>query len=288
MSAQPTLYSDIVLPRAKPALKWAGGKSQLLPVLLRAMPAGFSRYVEPFLGGGALLFHLARPGSVASDSNKELIRFYEVVRDSPGELLEAVAALPITKEHYYRIRRCDPQSLSAIERAARFVYLNKTCYNGLHRVNRKGQFNTPFGGRSDVRVVDPLNLPKASNVLKHVKMCCADYEETLSQVARGDFVYLDPPYVPLGGYSDFKRYTSSFFDDREHVRLAQQVRRIAELGALVLVSNSATERVKALYRGFHMAEVEATRQINCKPTGRGRVTELLIANYPLACGNVIS
>jgi DNA adenine methylase len=281
MSAQPTLYEHQHAQPAKPVLKWAGGKTQLLPVLLKVIPLKYGRYVEPFLGGGALLLRLAPSGALAADSNRELVGFYEVVRDAPQELVAAVSRIPVAKEEYYRIRGRDPVSMSPIDRAARFLYLNKTCYNGLYRVNRRGVFNTPFGGRVDVRIVDRGNLLRASRVLENVELRCADYREALVGAMPGDFVYLDPPYVPLGGYSDFKRYTPEFFDHEAHVRLAAEVRRLDQRGVWVLLSNSATETVRSLYNGFHMAQVKASRQINCKPTGRGRIAELLIANYSL-------
>ena len=144
MPVQKTLFDDFQLSKIKPLLKWAGGKSKLLPVLRGLIPPNFSRYVEPFLGGGALFFDLALPHSLISDSNPELIHFYTVVRDSPDELLQALKKMPITKGDFYIIRAMSPQSLSPVQRAARLLYLNKTCFNGLYRVNKKGQFNTPY------------------------------------------------------------------------------------------------------------------------------------------------
>ncbi len=164
---QELLFPKSGLGPVKTLLKWAGGKTQLLPDLRKAMPPKFSRYVEPFLGGGALFFDLAHPGSLVADSNQELIHFYAIVRDFPDALFEAANAIPITKENFYRVRSQSPDSLSPIQRAARFIYLNKTCYNGLHRVNRKGQFNTPFGGKTTVTILDQGNVLKASELLKH-------------------------------------------------------------------------------------------------------------------------
>jgi len=266
---------------AKPVLKWAGGKTQLLPILLRALPRAYERYLEPFMGGGALLFRLAIPGAIAGDSNQDLMQFYSVLREDPDELAKAAGSIPVTKTDFYRVRSADPSSLGRVERAARFLYLNKTCYNGLYRVNRRGHFNTPFGGRTNVRVVDRAALRRASGVLKETELLAADYREVLRGAQPGDLVYLDPPYVALGGYSDFKRYTRELFDHRMHVDLASEVRGASDRGVRVLLSNSGTETVRSLYHGFHIAEVDATRQINCKPSGRGRITELLIANYPL-------
>ena len=163
---QTALFADAVIGPKRPLLKWAGGKSQLMAVLHRAMPREFSRYAELFFGGGALFWSLGLPGSLVADSNPELMNFYEVVRDAPKELLAAVRGLPITKDDYYRIRRLRPGKLTGLDRAARFVYLNKTCYNGLYRVNRDGQFNTPFGGRTDVAVLDEQDVQAASSLLR--------------------------------------------------------------------------------------------------------------------------
>lgn len=278
---QASLYSDALLQPAKPVLKWAGGKTQLLPTLMQVMPAAFGDYFEPFLGGGALFFRLALPGATAADSNHELVQFYEIVRDDPAELLNIVAQWPISGEYYYHLRSLEPESLDPLTRAARFVYLNKTCYNGLHRVNKQGRFNTPFGGKTDVKILDEANLYRASAVLRRTGVRCADYHEVLAVARPGDFVYLDPPYMPLGGYSDFRRYTRHFFGEEDHAELARTFRALAERGVKALLSNSATERIGQLYDGFPIREVKASRQVNCKPEGRGQITELLIANYPL-------
>jgi DNA adenine methylase len=266
---------------AKPILKWAGGKTQLLKVLVASLPKSFNRYIEPFLGGGALLFRLALAGALASDSNQELIQFYGIVRDRADELLAAVTKLPVAREVYYTLRSADPESMDPISRAARFLYLNKTCYNGLHRVNRKGQFNTPFGGRTHVRVVDPDNIRRAAKVLAQTELLCADYRDILHNAEPGDFVYLDPPYLPLGGYSDFKRYTPQFFGHEDHIQLAADFRDLAARRVQALLSNSANPAIEELYSDFPMIRVRASRQINCRANGRGQITELLIANYDL-------
>jgi len=281
MPRQASLYPDTHIRSGRPVLKWAGGKTQLLPALMQAMPRAFGRYFEPFLGGGALLFRLALPGAVASDSNEELMQFYEVVRDEPEALLTTVAQWPISRDDYYYLRAVQPEDLDRVSRAARFVYLNKTCYNGLHRVNRKGQFNTPFGGKTNVRILDEANLHRASEILRRTDLRWAGYQEVLAETRPGDFVYLDPPYMPLGGYSDFRRYTRHFFGEEDHAELAREFRCLAERGVKALLSNSANERIEELYEGFAIRKVKASRQVNCKPEGRGRITELLIGNYPL-------
>ncbi len=239
------------------------------------------------MGGGALLFHLALPGSLAADSNPELVQFYEVVRDEPDQLVEAVRQMKVTKAEYYRLRALRPETLGRVECAARFLYLNKTCYNGLYRVNRNGQFNTPFGGRTNVSLVAPGNLHKASAILRCVDLVCADYVDVLRSAREGDFVYLDPPYLPLGGYSDFRRYTPRFFGKADHVALAREFRGLSERGVKALLSNAAHRTIENLYEGYSIVRVKATRQINCRADGRGQIEELLIANYPLEPVNVV-
>ncbi len=272
----------------RPLLKWAGGKTQLLDVLREAMPTDFSRFAEVFFGGGALFWSLGLPGSLIADSNPELINFYGVVRDTPCDLLDAVGRLPITKDDYYHIRGVDPKALPSVARAARFVYLNKTCFNGLHRVNRQGQFNTPFCGRTDVRVLDREDVLTASALLRTCTIICADFTESLAQLHEGDFVYLDPPYLPVGGYSDFRRYTKDFFGEEHHVRLAAEFSKLRKRGVNALLSNSATDRIRSLYSAHHCVTVMASRHINCNGEGRGKIPELLVANYPLELADAVS
>lgn len=250
-------------------------------MLRRAMPRSFNRYAEAFLGGGALLLDCAFEGGLAGDSNAELVHFYEAARKWPNELINAASRMPITESDFYRVRALDPEQLEAVERAARFLYLNKTCYNGLHRVNRKGQFNTPFGGLVRVNMVDAANLMKAADMLRRTDLRCADYRDILNELEAGDFVYLDPPYYPIGGFSDFKRYTRDFFGEDEHAELAEEFEKLSRRGVLALMSNSAAARIEELYVGYPKWRVKASRQINCRPDGRGPITELIIANYPL-------
>lgn len=288
MNAQPDLFEDVMTTPKRPLLKWAGGKTQLLRILQRALPTEFSRYAEIFFGGGALFWSLGLPRSFVADSNPELINFYQVVRDAPSDLLSAVRELPITKMDYYRIRALDLSELTIITRAARFVYLNKTCYNGLHRVNRKGQFNTPFGGRDSMKVLDEKDLQTASALLQQCTIACADFTESLTSLREGDFVYLDPPYMPVGGYSDFRRYTKNVFSEEHHIRLAIEFSKLRDRGIKALLSNSATDRIIRLYKRHQCTTVMASRHINCNRDGRGKIPELLVANYPLELDNVVS
>ena len=235
-----------------------------------------------------MFWSLGLPGSFIADSNPELINFYQAVRDAPADLLSTVGELPITKGDYYRIRSLDPTNLPAVARAARFAYLNKTCFNGLYRVNRKGQFNTPFGGRTNTKVLDEEDVQTASAILRQCTIVCADFTESLAELREGDFVYLDPPYLPIGGYSDFRRYTRDFFNEEHHIRLATEFSRLRDRGIKALLSNSATDRITCLYKRHHCVTVMASRQINCNGNGRGKIAELLVANYPLELDDVVS
>ena len=288
MNASSQLFSNVEAPLKRPLLKWAGGKTQLLRTILAAIPHDFSRYAELFFGGGALFWALARPGSLIADSNQELIEFYEVVRDNPEDLLAAVAKLAISREDYYRIRSHRPQGLSKLQRAGRLVYLNKTCFNGLYRVNRNGQFNTPFGGKTNVKLLDENDVLAASRLLKRTTILCADFGQSLSYLKEGDFVYLDPPYLPLGGHSDFRRYTREFFNQEHHVRLAIEFTKLRQRGIKALLSNSDTYRIRCLYKQHFCVRVMASRHINCNGKRRGKIPELLIANYPLEPTDVLS
>ena len=284
--------NQLLLPNAmdgpsRPLVKWAGGKSQLRDIIHRAAPKYFSRYVELFVGGGAMFWSFTLPGSLIADSNSELMNFYKVVRDAPGALLAEVHCMPITKEDYYRIRALSPEDMDPIKQAARFVYLNKTCFNGLYRVNRKGLFNTPFGARTSVTILDERDLFSASSLLSKTELVCADFRATMPLLREGDFVYLDPPYLPLGKYSDFRRYTREFFNEEHHVRLAIEFAKLEERGVKALLSNSATDTIRRLYKRYRCVEVMASRHINCNGARRGKIPELLVANYPLEDKNGI-
>jgi len=268
--------------KAKPFLKWAGGKTRLLPVLRKCLVRQtFQRYFEPFLGGGALFFDIAPKAAVLNDSNSELIFCYQIVRDHPAELFAMLKQKQVSESEFYRLRGLNPESLPPVERAARFIYLNKTCYNGLYRVNKKGQFNTPYGRNAKVSLADEDNLSGTSRLLKNVQLMSGDYSLVVKAADAGDFVYLDPPYLPVSKYADFKRYTKETFFEDDHRKLAETFRELAVKGCLVLLSNSFHEKIAKLYSGFYQEVVEMPRFINCKGEGRGRVRELLVSNRPL-------
>lgn len=266
----------------KPFLKWAGGKSRLVPILRKCVPRNFGRYFEPFLGGGALFFNLLPASAVLGDSNCELIHCFQTVRDRPDDVIEYLRTLTVSREEYYRIRDINPETLSGAARAARFIYLNKTCFNGLYRVNKRGRFNTPFGQYSKVVLADSESLLSASRALRDAELRCEDYSSVAKNALAGDFVYLDPPYLPVGKYSDFKRYTEKQFYESDHEKLAEVFRLLSLKGCYVLLSNSHHEKIANLFGGFYQVTVSMPRFINCRGDGRGAVKELLISNYPTA------
>ncbi|HEY6908927.1 MAG TPA: DNA adenine methylase [Myxococcales bacterium] len=264
--------------RAAPFLKWVGGKTSLLPELLKHVPARLRRYHEPFVGGGALFFAVAPRRARISDDNAELIHCYQQVRDGVFAVLDALARHVYEKAHFAAVRALDPLLLSPAERAARFIFLNKTCFNGLWRVNRAGRFNVPIGRYKNPRFHDPAALITASHALQGVEIECAPFEQALVRAAPGDFVYLDPPYDPVSATASFASYTPGGFGWEDQKRLARACIALNRRGVRFLLSNSATERVRELYRGFEQRMVRAPRFINSRADSRGRVDELLIFN----------
>ncbi len=273
---------------AQPFLKWAGGKSQLLVQFEQYFPADFEQYLEPFVGGGAVFFHLYNQGRITratlSDSNSELVNCYRTIRDDVEELIQLLGEHQEkhSREHYYRTRSLDRQrkiQLSSVERAARMIYLNRTCYNGLWRVNRKGEFNVPMGRYKNPRIQDANNLRAVSHALRNVEIITEDFRQVLDRAQAGDFVYFDPPYVPLNETSSFTSYTAGDFGLQEQQQLAEVYKALSDKGCLVMLSNSDTPIVRELYAAFRIEIVKATRAINSKPDGRGEINELIILNY---------
>lgn len=260
-----------------PFLKWAGGKSQLVQALVGYVPRAYTRYLEPFVGGGALFFHLRPKTGLLNDLNEELIVTYRVVQQQVDDLIPVLRSYPYSEDFYYSLRSQDPTTLGFVSRAARLIYLNRTCYNGLYRVNKQNQFNVPFGAYKNPTICDEAKLRSASEALQGVQLFCEEYATFLEREALpGDFIYLDPPYQPVSRYSDFKRYTSSFFYEKDQRQLAELASRLAKRGSYVLASNSDTQFIRRLYRGTQLSTVQARRNINKNGHGRGRVKELLI------------
>ena len=269
--------------RPTPFLKWAGGKGQLLAQLDRFVPRRFHEYFEPFLGGGAVFFHLGPKRAVLSDLNPELINSFLEVRDDLSALISALEELEphrLSESYYYRLRDdLDLDSLSRAERAARTIFLNKTCFNGLYRVNARGRFNVPWGNYRNPKLYDRDNLVQASRALRGQRILLSDYRAALKSARFGDFVYLDPPYHPLSETSKFTSYTKEDFGNREQVALAETCRTLDKRGVLFAISNSSTPLVFSLYEGFRIEKLKAKRAINSKAAGRGPIEELLILNY---------
>jgi DNA adenine methylase len=266
---------------AAPCVKWAGGKRYLVPEILKRMPARIKTYYEPFFGGGAVFFALANEGrferAVISDSNEELMRAYAAIANQTTAVIKALKEHVYSEEHYYRVRSLDPISLAPPARAARFIYLNRVCFNGLYRVNKKGSFNVPFGRYTNPTICDEEGLRAAARVLKGTAKGALDFEAATLTAKRGDVVYFDPPYVPSSETSDFTAYTVGGFGADQHERLRDVAKRLSEKGALVLLSNSDTPLVRRLYKGFRIERVEAPRRVNSRGDGRGNVAELLIS-----------
>jgi DNA adenine methylase len=271
------------VPEAKPFLKWAGGKSRLIPKYQPYLPEReeIDRYFEPFIGSAALFFHL-QPGSAhLSDCNRKLIEVFEVVRDDLEGLIAALQPHRNEKAYYYSVRAQKPADLDKAERAARIIYMNRTCYNGLYRENQQGEFNVPFGRYKNPTICDEERLEAASAALQGVELRVSDFAAAVSGAGAGDFVYFDPPYVPLNATSSFTSYSRFGFDEADHRRLAETIDDLTQRGCRVMLSNSSAPLVYELYedRGYHLHPIKARRNINSKASKRGPVTELLILNY---------
>lgn len=266
---------------ARPIIKWAGGKRHLAPMLSRFFPPlhPSRRYFEPFIGGAAIFLRLQHPHATLSDTNADLIGMYTVVRDSVEELIATLRLHVNERDHFYSIRAQNPATLTPVERAARMIYLNKTCYNGLYRVNRSGQFNVPFGRYSKPAICDAANLRAASAALQQADLVVGDYETILRAAQPGDFIYFDPPYYPASKTANFTAYTTTAFDEQQQTRLAQTFAHLHETGCYVMQSNSDTPLIRELYGHFHIETVQSSRTINSNIRARGSVNELVIVNY---------
>lgn len=270
-------------------VKWAGGKRQLLPQLEPLFPKKFNNYFEPFVGGGAVTFHLIKtkkPKKIfLSDINEELINVYLVVKNNLEELLALLKKHKLKhekegKEFYLKVRKYEPEVMSEVSRAARFIYLNRTCFNGLYRVNSKNEFNVPMGNYKNPGIVQERELREISQLLQKVEIKVQPFEKILSKVKKDDFVYFDPPYYPLNKIS-FTTYTKDNFLDEEHKKLFELFVALDKKGAKVMLSNSNAPFILELYKKYKkkMKHVDATRMINCNAEKRGKVKEVVIMNY---------
>ncbi len=285
-------------PHARPFLKWAGGKRSLLPDIYKRIPDFTGTYIEPFMGAGASLLSIpVKVPRIGNDFNPELIEVYVAIRDSLQELVEELSKHKYEKDYYYEVRKWDRTSsyskLTAAQRAARFIYLNKSCYNGLYRVNSKGQFNVPFGQQGNPKIHNLEHLKRISQILNGldaagnkagnpVKLKSGDYREITSLATREDFVYLDPPYDPLTPSSSFVSYHKEGFSSDNQIELRDELIRLTLLGVPILMSNSDTKFIQKIYRApklFKIEKVQVRRSVGAQPSSRGMISEVLVSNF---------
>ena len=274
----PTSVQQNLSPR--PFIKWAGGKSKLIQQYNSFFPKQFKAYYEPFLGGGAVFFHLNPACGYLTDINAELINAYRCVKDNVEELIEVleVHQFKHCKEYYYEVRHC--QGVTDTEKAARLIYLNKTCFNGLYRENSQGQFNVPIGKYKNPKISNPDLLRSASAALQKAQIDVQSFEDILKQAdCCDDFVYFDPPYHPLSPTSNFTAYSRSSFNRDNHIKLKEVFAELAQRGVNVMLSNSDCQFVRELYSDFNIHPILASRLINSNIQKRGRIPELLITSY---------
>ncbi|MBF2077798.1 MAG: DNA adenine methylase [Synechococcales cyanobacterium T60_A2020_003] len=276
------VYSPAPSLTPRPFLKWAGGKNQLIPQYSEFFPPSFHTYYEPFLGGGAIFFHLAHRinHAVLTDINPELVNVYRCIRDHVEAVIERLAEHRQNhgKDYYYTMRSL--VSTCPIERAARFIYLNKTCFNGLYRENSQGQFNVPIGRYKNPGIFDPDLLCAASAALQSAELFLGSFESVVEQAyTEHDFVYFDPPYYPISPTSSFTKYNRYAFTETDQIHLRDTFRTLASRGVQVMLSNSDCDFIRDLYAGFNIHTISATRLINCNAKRRGKISEVLVTSY---------
>jgi DNA adenine methylase len=271
----------------RPFLKWVGGKGQLLSQLWPHLPERFERYHEPFLGGGALFFALRPRRAFLSDVNRELVDCYTAVRDEIDDVIAALRTHRYEQEHYYEVRAQNPFLLSSAERAARTIFLNRTGFNGLYRVNRSGQFNVPFGRYTNPLICDEINLRACSVALQDAELKVQDFTLAGDSMLPGDLAYFDPPYVPVSATANFTGYSADGFNSNDQARLARLFGRLVERNVHALLSNADVPALRELYRSFPAATLLASRAVNCDTSKRGKVNEVLVLGRPAAPRRVV-
>lgn len=270
----------------KPFLQWVGGKREMIPQYQNYFPKKFNQYFEPFLGGGAMFFKLVPTKAFLNDNNQELFETYKGVRDFPEMVINILNSLKErhSKELYARIRELDREydlfkDFRDYEIAARMIYLNQTCFNGVYRVNQKGQFNVPIGSSLNRLICDKDTILNASKALKKVTIECSDFESVVANANKGDLIFLDPPYYPVSKYSDFTRYTKEKFYQEDQIRLKDTIDRLTKKGVHIMLANSDCDFIRNLYKDFSVHTVQSSRSLNCKSDKRGKISEVLITNY---------
>ena len=266
-----------------PFLKWAGGKRQLIPQMTKYFPKNYNKYIEPFVGGGAVFFHLLPKISIISDNNPDLINCYKIIKENVENLIKSLRKHTYEKNYYYKVRALDRDrngfaQLSDVEKASRTIYLNKSGYNGLYRVNSKGFFNVPFGRHRNPKICDDVNLRSVSRALRNVEIYLGSFELCLNFAKQGDFVYLDPPYHPLSETALFTSYTKSNFDKTSQKKLFEVFKELDKKGCYIILNNSYSEFILDLYKDYRIVTLKAKRNINSISQKRGLIDEVLILN----------
>ncbi len=286
-----TKAKELIQDKPKPFVKWVGGKRQLLQQFKKLglyPPESFDpekgTYFEPFVGGGAVFFDLLPETAFLSDMNADLVTTYNVIKNDVEKLIISLRKHEYSKEYFLKMRSKDPKKMSDVGIASRFIYLNRTAFNGMYRVNSKGEFNVPFGKYSNPIICDVVNLRKASKALKHVTIQHQDYKSVLNKAKKGDFVYFDPPYQPISKTAAFTSYTSSGFGEKEQIELRDTYQELHKRGCFVMLSNSDALFINKIYSelkeyGIKINKVQAGRAINSKASGRGKICEVLVTNY---------
>lgn len=250
-----------------------------MPQITARLPQRFSNYHEPFVGGGAVFFALQPPGAHLSDDNAELVNAYQVVRDDVERLIRHLRVHRVEEDYYYALRAVDPRGIDPIERASRLIYLNRTCFNGLYRVNSRGGFNVPFGRYKNPQICNEAGLRAASAALRRATLTHSSYEHVLTHARRGDLIYFDPPYHPVSPTANFTSYTAGSFTEADQRRLADTFRTLSNRGCKVMLSNSDTPLIQQLYGDYLVETVAAPRLVNRDASRRGPVNEVLVRNY---------
>ena len=267
----------------RPFVKWVGGKSQLRWDLLSRLPTSFVGYFEPFLGGGALFFALQPSKAYLADINRDLINAYRVIQNNVSELIEDLKQHKYDKDYYYKIRNIDRTldylEWNDVQRASRLIYLNKSCFNGLYRVNSQGYFNVPIGSYKNPKILDEQNLLACSKALEKCVISVSSFLEIEGIVNQDDFVYFDPPYAPLNTTSNFTSYTQDGFGGEMQVVLRNFCDRLTDRGVKFMLSNSSAPLILELYEKYHIEFVYASRAVNCKGENRGKIPEVIVRNY---------